>query len=55
MKYYLIFLQSGTVVDICSFDEMTSRDNAWLKYVTADQNIINGVAYDEVQHLDIVL
>ena len=49
MKYYLIYLQSGTVVDICSFDDEQTRDTIYRSWVYRDQNIINGCAYDELQ------
>ncbi len=55
MKYYIIFLQSGTVVDICSYDCMNYRDSQYMKYIDGGQNIINGCAWDEVQFLDIIV
>jgi len=49
MKYYLIFLQSGIVVDISSYDDEFTRNQAWTYWTTIDQNVINGSAYDRVQ------
>jgi hypothetical protein len=55
MKYYLIFLQSGKVIDICSYDRESARDNAYYEWIYRDQNIINNCAYDELQCLNVVL
>lgn len=55
MKYYLIYLQSGTVVDICSFDDEQTRDTIYRSWVYRDQNISNDSDYNELQCLNVVL
>lgn len=55
MKYYLIYLQSGTVVDICSYDDEKCRDTAYSTWVHRDENVYCGIAYDELQCLNVVV
>ena len=54
MKYYLIYLQSGTVVDICSFDDEQTRDDCYFKWVYRDVEFFYG-DYDDVQCLNVVV
>lgn len=49
MRYYLIFLLDGKVIDISSFDEEESRDNAFRLY-TDDMFMYN--TYNELQTLN---
>jgi hypothetical protein len=51
MKYYLIYLKNGKVVDITSWDEKDARDqrfdaDTWL--------CTDGVLWNEIQVLDVV-
>lgn len=56
MKYYLIYLKSGMVVDICSFDDEESRDNQHAKWVYRDAELFQVMCsdYDDVQCLNVV-
>lgn len=55
MKYYLIYLQSGTVVDICSFDDEQTRNMSYRSWFERNEYTINGCAYDELQCLNLVV
>lgn len=55
MKYYLIYLQSGTVIDISSFDDEETRNIAYNAWFYRDEYSIHGCAYDELQCLNIVV
>jgi len=57
MKYFLIFLLQGKVVNICSFDGETARDNTKDYYayrVTQGYGIGNcdGIEFDSIQTLN---
>lgn len=54
MKYYLIYLKSGMVVDICSFDDEKSRDNEHARWVYHDAEFFYN-DYDDVQCLNVVV
>lgn len=49
MKYYLIYLQSGIVVDICSFNDEHTRDTIYRSWVYSDQNVCNDSEFDQLQ------
>ena len=53
MKYYLIFLYAGRVMDICSYDDQQTRDKQYNK-VMFDPAYANPRGYDDVQYLDVV-
>lgn len=55
MKYYLIYLQAGVVIDINSYDDEQTRDTIYRSWVYRDQNICTISEYDEVQFLNIVV
>jgi hypothetical protein len=55
MKYYLIYLKSGIVVDICSYDDEQTRDTMYRSWVYRDQNICNDSEFDQLQCLNVVL
>lgn len=54
MKYYLIWMNSGKVLDICSFDDQETRDNAYYNWVYRDQDKCRSI-YDEAQCLNVVI
>jgi hypothetical protein len=49
MKYYLIYLQSGIVVDICSYDDEQTRDTIYRSWVYRDQNVYQDADFDALQ------
>jgi len=49
MKYYLIYLRCGTVVDICSFDDEQTRDTIYRAWLYRDQNVYNCADFDQLQ------
>jgi hypothetical protein len=49
MKYYLIYLQSGIVVDICSYDDEQTRDTIYRSWVYRDLNFDHGADFDALQ------
>lgn len=51
MKYYMIFLLSGKVVDIASFDEEESRDETVKLWQYQLENCHQN-GYDEIQILN---
>ena len=53
MKYYMILLNEGKVVDIASFDEEDARDNT-AKLWNERIGFVIGLGYDDVQTLNIV-
>lgn len=55
MKYYLIYLLNGMVIDICSYDDESYRDEKYHQWVYRDQNICNITEYDELQCLNVVV
>lgn len=58
MKYYLIFLKNGKVVDISTFDDEEARDKHANRYQVplASQEYVSWIdgSYDEVQTLNVV-
>lgn len=55
MKYYLIYLQSGIVVDICSFDDEQTRDTIYRSWFYCDENVCNDLDFDQLQCFNQVL
>lgn len=51
MKYYIVLLKNGTVVDICSFDEEDARDHQ--KIILENTNPYDAY-WDSVQTINIV-
>jgi hypothetical protein len=49
MKYYLIYLQYGIVVDICSYDDEQTRDTIYRSWVYRDLNVDHGSDFDSLQ------
>lgn len=56
MIYYLIFLHSGEVVEICSYDDEHYRDEYFGYYYEQLKRCssINGKPFDDVQKLNVV-
>lgn len=57
MKYFLIFLLQGKVVNICSFDDETARDNTKDYYIDCccrayGVGTCDGIQFDSIQILD---
>jgi hypothetical protein len=49
MKYYLIYLKTGIVIDICSFDDQQTRDTIYRAWLYRDQNIYRDADFDKLQ------
>jgi hypothetical protein len=49
MKYYLIYLKTGIVIDICSYDDEQTRNTIYSAWLYRDQNVCNNSEFDQLQ------
>jgi hypothetical protein len=49
MKYYLIYLQYGKVIDICSYDDKQTRDTIYRAWLYRNQNAYRDADFDQLQ------
>jgi hypothetical protein len=49
MKYYLIYLKTGIIVDICSYDDEQTRDTIYRSWLYRDQNAYRDTDFDKLQ------
>lgn len=55
MKYYIILLKAGSVIDIMSFDEEPSRDRQYETMIRLrEDNPYQYEYYDSVQKINVV-
>jgi hypothetical protein len=55
MKYYLIYLKSGKVVQIISYDDEQTRDTMYRSWVYRDQSSCVITEFDDVQCLNEII
>lgn len=53
MKYYIILLKNGAVIDVCSFDDEDARDKQARKFESDPWQNSNQY-FDDVQKINIV-